>query len=146
VGLGVVVSSYRCHAFTCIPLIGQIAISFWQLWEAIIFGRRISIGASRRQVKHLPSASNLSTPEKFSEFKAKQIKPGIERSCKSDAKAYVGFDGKIPITASNFCECYARIAVEIITKEDLVYQENHSGYPTDFEDRMKAALRAQCRV
>jgi hypothetical protein len=38
----------------------------------------------------------------------------------------------------------AAIAVEIITKEDMIYQETNSGYPVGFEDRMKTALRAKC--
>jgi hypothetical protein len=84
------------------------------------------------------------SPEKFTEFKTKQMKPSLERSCKSDAKASTGMDGKIPIGMANFCECYARAAIEIITKEDLVYQENHTGYPAGFEERIKAALRAKC--
>jgi hypothetical protein len=133
--------------FVCIPALGQIGylvlavMGGYYLWQADFNWRE----AATSQTPTTFSFESLS-PEKLSEFKAKQIKPNLERSCKSDAKGLAGsLDGKIPIAAANMCECYARVYVEIITKEDLVYQETHrGGYPTDFENRVKTALRVRC--
>jgi hypothetical protein len=82
------------------------------------------------------------SPENFNEFKTKQMKY-LERSCKGGVKPWGEINGRIPVAASKFCECAARMLVEAMTKEDFVYQENHGGYPADFGDRKNTAL-ASC--
>ena len=130
--------------FTCIPAIGQIGylvlavMGGYYLWQA-----DFNWHEATDPVPSTFSFTSLS-PEKFTEFKTKQMKPSLERSCKSDAKASTGMDGRIPIGMANFCECYARAAIEIVTKEDLIYQETHSGYPAGFEERIRTTLRAKC--
>jgi hypothetical protein len=84
------------------------------------------------------------TPEKFDRFRTTQAKPNIERECKDEAVKRVGFDGRLPVRVASFCECYASVATEIITKEDMAYQETNNKYPVDFEQRMVNATLVKC--
>jgi hypothetical protein len=127
-----------------IPLIGQIAyfifaiIGAYYLWTADFNWRKA--------VNPMPETISLAqlSPERFADYKIKVIRPGIERGCMSDAKERSGIDGKVPVSMSNFCICYANLAVTVITQDDLVFLERTGQYSDDMTSRMKSALRDKC--
>ncbi len=84
------------------------------------------------------------TPDKFSKFRDKGIRPYIEMQCKEYAKQRSEIEGKIPASVSAYCECYARVAASTFTQADAAYSEKHRRPNPDFINRAMSAAR-KCR-
>ena len=99
-------------------------------------------------VNPMPETISFSqlTPERFADYKIKVLRPGIERACMSDMRERAGIDGKVPISLSNICTCSAAVAIEVITQDDLAYQERTGQYSASMTSRMRSAVSDKCKL
>jgi hypothetical protein len=74
------------------------------------------------------------TYQQFADLKAK-LRPEIESACLRDGKAQ-------PSLASDYCSCYAKTTVALLSKDELV----HRGPSLAFGDRLETAAKANCKT
>jgi hypothetical protein len=74
------------------------------------------------------------TYQQFADLKAK-LRPEIESACLRDGKAR-------PSLASDYCSCYAKTTVALLSKDELV----HQGPSLAFGDRLEMAAKANCKT
>lgn len=126
-----------------IPIVGQIGYVVLTLLGAYYY---IDADFSWRQAIR-PGVEAISigdmTPVEFDQLKARGIRPEIERQCKEAARDRIGTEA-IPLVVANYCECQARVIAETTTQKDLLHQEQTGQASTGFEQRIIAAVNAQC--
>jgi hypothetical protein len=128
-----------------IPIVGQLAYVIFAIAGAYFF---VNAGFSWQRAVHPTAAaftmSELSASE-FANYKTKVMQPETARLCKEEAKGYAIADGRLPVMITDYCECFARVAMTELTQDDARYAQAHGRRPADFEDRVRTAILKQCR-
>jgi len=83
------------------------------------------------------------TPEQFASYKL-GIPARFAKRCKQDFAEMNKLDGKLLAGQSAFCECYGQLAYELLTQDDLVYEENTGSMPSETTSKIKAAVTTRC--
>lgn len=128
----------------CIPFIGQLAYLVFAIIGAYFL---LQAGFDwRKAVAATPETYNIATlsNEKFEQFKTSVIRPQIKQGCVAEARQRVSFEGKIPENALKFCDCYAGVVVDVVSREELIAQEADQGVLPEFKRKLAVATQARC--
>lgn len=99
----------------------------------------------REAIEPTPQAITFAqmTPEQFAKYKL-GIPTSFAKRCKRDFAEMNKLDGKLLAGQSALCECYGQLAYDLLTQEDLAYQEKTGSMPSETTNKIKAAVRERC--
>jgi hypothetical protein len=128
-----------------IPLIGWIGFPVLALIGAYFFiSSNFDWAVATGQTPRTVEIGKMTTSE-FENYKTSVLVPLEEQECKELALKKVGANGKLPVSAAQVCECFARIAVGEFTREEAGFQQAHSHTSADFDKRVQDKFMTVCR-
>lgn len=123
-----------------IPVAGQIAYVVFAVMGGYFF---VSSGFSFERAVHPYSIlvqSEGVTGRTFDDYKVNILQPELARRCRDEGRnRYANAEGTLPNAVDRYCDCYARVTVELITPEDMTANPSPA-----LAGMIGAAVTAQC--
>jgi hypothetical protein len=90
------------------------------------------------------AVSELSS-EQFAEFVRTKLRPQLRDGCIESSKQKFGFQGMVPKSVPQFCDCLARATFEGMTQKEFVESSHLDKMPPAVRERLEKAECSQLK-